>query len=287
MEIRHFGAKLRLLLDHDSVITTRTRLAEELGIGPPQISRWSTGGDDGLRIDRVPARHVDAMCRLFHVGRDWLQARPDPNETMAGFEARLEMLLRRRPQLSEFRQLLMTAPESDALRIHRAPGSERRRHRGLSFPYGPDTPFGPAFHPGDRVWLELKIEVPWTVRPAARDAVVAHLTLLLTGGGRTQCFCPVKNDMAPDPRVRDAVVHVPVDAPKHLLEVDTDAGVHTLLAILAREPFSDAIAAELRSESCSDSVLEQIALTLRGQPADAWTCLRRRYYVAVRHDPVR
>jgi hypothetical protein len=279
-EIALFGKKLDLLLQRDAHIRTRARLAQELGIDASQITRWQNGREYAERRDRVPAQHVDAMCALFGIGHDWFEAGLPPGESEEAFIARLGAMLRRQPESSEFRRLVAAASEIDALRIHRSPPPGAPRYRGLHYEYDPEGPFGAPYHPDDWIWLELTLDASWGARQQPPSAgVIAHLVLLVISSQQTQCLCPSASPLAPDHRMRDTFTRVPADAPARLLQLDSTTGVHTLLAILTRDPFGDAIHSELRQDVCSNAALEQIALTLRERDAARWTCVKRRYYV--------
>jgi hypothetical protein len=280
-EIALFGQKLDLLLAHDPVIRTRTRLASELGIDPSRISKWQSGGDYASRANHVPASHVEAIGALFGVGLDWLEAAPSVGEPEDALLARLGAMLQRQPQASELRGLVVTAIESSALQIHRlAPPPPKRRYRGLEYPYPSDAPFGVPFRPGDQAWIEIRADVPWRDSASSNDAGASvYLVLCSISSRRTQCLCPARSELAPEHIVRDRIVRVPVDAPSHSFTIDYDAGVHTLLAVLTRDPFGDTLYERLRDDEGPDPLLEQIALTLRERDRDRWTCLRRRYYV--------
>lgn len=281
-EIELIGKKVDLLLAHDPIIRTRRLLAEELGIDSSQISKWQFGSN-GFRVNRVPARHVDAMCALFGVSREWFEATQGENESLDAFELRLRASLVRRPASSEFRELLAKTPVSEFLRIHRVrPLPQKRTRRGLTYPYNPSGPLGAPFHPGDRIWIELTADMPWCADPRAQP--LGYLVLLVISAGLTQCLTPSTDELAPSHAIRDKAIRIPVDAPHQFMEVDSQVGPHSVLAILTREPFDDSIYTELREEYCSIAVLERMTLALRSQDSQRWMGLRQRYYVEVKSD---
>ena len=74
MYVPELGKKISSLLQRDTNITTRAKLASELGVSQSNISIWVSG--TGARApDIVPDRHIAKLSALFNIPVNWLECK--------------------------------------------------------------------------------------------------------------------------------------------------------------------------------------------------------------------
>lgn len=277
MDVPKLGEKLELLFRYDSVITTKQALAEELGLKPPAITRWVTGRRDFVRYDeepadkeRIPDSHVGKFVRLFGLQLSWL-AETD----LSVFESHL---LERTVQRTAWENLLLQAEASGGLRLKRRPARRRRTRLGYQSPV--ELPQDGPFYYYDQVYVELELEDRWVVN-AKPNEPLAYVVILWLSGPNARCLCPSDNVTDPDYRLTERRTRLPTAAPEVCLHVWPITGLHSVIALLTKQPFSDLIYEELKREWPVDlsPVLETMARSVLKRSAESWQCLRLDYLV--------
>jgi len=277
MDVPKLGEKLELLFRFDRVITTKQALADAMGLKLPAITRWVTGryefryrNEEPHDSNRIPDKHVGKFLRLFGLQKSWLE-----ETDMEVFESHL---LTRTVERTAWENLLLRAEASGGLRLKRRPARRRRTRLGYQSPA--EVPQGGPFHYYERVYVELELEDRWVVN-AKEGEPLAYTVILWTSGHTARCLCPSDDPAAPDYRLTERRTLLPSAAPEACVQVWPITGLHSVIALITKQPFSDVIYEELKREWPADlsPVLEKMAESVLRRPEESWQCLRLDYLV--------
>lgn len=266
--------KIDILLRYDSSIKTRTDLANELGIHQSQISKWQSGGDWGPKAgNRIPNVHFDRILGLFRVSREWMEAEKEPDEPIEEWIRKLGIVLRGRPPRSEWQSLVLEAQVSDMISIRK-----HARFRGFVRDTIPEGFIGDNFFIDERIFIEVRPEVSWENPEGEPEA---YLVMLTIERGQITCICP-SEWYATDFRITGGQkITIPKNAPHDMLKVTGPVGVHSLIAIVTKEPFSSEIYSELMRPDHPDlrDCVARVSIELAERPSAEWQCFKKIYYI--------
>lgn len=273
MDVPKLGEKLELLFRHDTAITTKSALAKMIGVKPSAITRWVTGRRefDCYDKNRIPDSHLEKFARLFDLQLSWLRE-PD----LGIFESYLRQ---RTVHRTAWENLLLGAHLSEALKLKRKP--EGRRKTRLGYQSVGEVPQGEPFHYYEPVYIELDLEARWAVNTYPGEPL-AYVVVIWTFGYHAHCLCPSDAPKAPDYRLTELRMRLPTAAPSDCLHVWPFTGLHSVLALITKQPFSDSIYAELRRQWPVDlsPVLETIARSVMDERlVETWQLLRLDFMV--------
>lgn len=273
MDVPKLGEKLDLLLRYDNVVTTKQALARKMGYkSSATITRWVTGRRefDSYDKERIPDSKLEEFVRLFGLQQSWLE-----ETDLAVFESHLRERTVRR---TAWENLLLRAEASGSLRLRRKP--PRRRRTRLGYPSADEVPQGGPFHYYEHVYVELELGERWAA-DAEPGEPLAYAVILWASGPNARCLCPSDQPETPDYRLTERLTRLPAAAPSVCLHVWPITGLHSVIALITEQPFSDSIYAELKRKWPVDlsPVLETMARSVLERPEEGWQCLRLDFLV--------
>jgi len=273
MDVPKLGEKLALLLRYDNAVTTKQALARKMGYkSSANITRWVTGRREFGCYDknRIPDSHVEKFVSLFRLQQSWLE-----ETDLAVFESHLR---ERAVQRTAWENLLLRAEASSGLRLKRRPA--RRRRTRLGYQSSVELPQGGPFHYYEQVYVELEVEDRWVVN-AKEGEPLAYAVILWASGSNARCLCPSDEPAAPDYRLTERCTRLPSAAPEVCLHVWPITGLHSVIALITKQPFSEVIYEEVKRKWPVDlsPVLEKMAQSVLERAAESWQCLRLDFLV--------
>lgn len=234
--VKELGVKIdRLCSSHrHPAISRREDLARELGIVVSNISQW-INGSAAAKVNSVPTRHVDTICKLFLIGQDFFI-----NSDLASFMKDLENpgsswepLWQLAASAHNAVRLVLTEPDAAVVRgiggIDDDSDAENRIYLNQKFRLEFDGPLGWHF-----------------------------LVLFLDPNGPQYLWPNPKNR---ENVIKHHVVMIP-SAENKPLYATLPTGKHSLLVVLSREQWSDETYAALWDNGRRGYAIDQIYATL-------------------------